>query len=324
LIRAPRSLQLEEVDTASTIANENGLCDGAEQPVSGDHSADGGEVAGSSITTCGENAPLHCCRAAAQLAHNLLRHERCRVSGRLGTVHASEEVLCASALALLWYLRDPPVSRATAQAINEQEVRFAAVNFAEWARRGDAHPIQYAHFDAELVRRMTSAGALFGRKFAPGCVSVEHWRKVLEQVRSGGEPAATGRSEAYPAGARDAANNGYQQQPRHNNDGSRRRDQPERTSYADYGGSRGYSNCDRDRYGDEDRQGSYYEGAYHGNRYSRDCEYNGGDYGAHTEQSRQGNHYHGRDGARQDSHGRSEEYRGSGAGYDQPYKRHRY
>jgi hypothetical protein len=239
-------------------------------------------------------------------------------------VHAPEEVFFATALALLGYLRDPPPSPATAQAANEQEVRIAAVNFAEWARRGDAHPIQYSHFDADLVRRMTSAGALFGRKFAPGCVSVEHWRKVLEQVRSGGEPAATGRSEAYPAGARDAANNGYQQQPRYNNDGSRRRDQPERTSYADYGGNHGYSHHDCDTYGYGDRQGSYHDGAYYDNRYSRDRDDSGGDYGARTEQSRQGNHYHGRDGARQDSYGRSEENRGSGAGYDQPYKRHRY
>jgi hypothetical protein len=316
-------------DKAFTVENENSARNGTVQSMPGGQSTDG-DVVGSSIVACEDSAPNTVVvdgqppnSSGGQLPSVT---SDAALLDAWATVHAPEEVFFATALALLGYLRDPTPSPGTSQANgNGQEVRIAAVNFAEWARRSDAHPIQYFHFDADLVRGMTATGALFGRKFAPGCVSVEQWRRALEQVRGGGEPADTGRSEAFPAGASGAASNGYQQQQRrHNNDGSRRRDPPHRATYAEYGGNCGYSNRDRDRYGDEDRQCSYHDRAYYDNHDGRDRGNSGGGYDAHTDRPPQGSHYSGRVDARYKSHGRREEYRGSGAGYGQPHKRHRY
>ena len=116
------------------------------------------------------------------------------------TVHAPEEVYFATLLALLGYLRDPPSSNssscsnkssssANSSSANSSttqqthsEVKLTAINYAQWARRGDAHPIQYSHINADIVVQMLNTGALFGRKFAAYSVDASEWRSIVQSL----------------------------------------------------------------------------------------------------------------------------------------------
>lgn len=199
------------------------------------------------------------------------------------TVHAPEEVFFPTALALLGYLRDSPalpVSQASSAGASQagnsasrsgnnnstsgaasttQEVRIAMVNFAEWARRGDAHPVQYDHIDAHLVKRMTAAGALFGRKFAAGSVSVNQWRAAvgLQAAQAGGSSAGYSEREGREHRDREGRDWGYDNYSHHGGYRSNYSDQYHSGNYGDpryshsgsnnsgYGGS-----YDRDGYQD--------------------------------------------------------------------------
>ena len=88
--------------------------------------------------------------------------------GAWDSVHAPEEIFFPTMLALLGHLR--------ADAEEEEEgdgVRRTAVTFAEWTRRGDAHPATHT-LNARTVHKMRMDGALFGRKF-PEHTSIETW-----------------------------------------------------------------------------------------------------------------------------------------------------
>lgn len=96
---------------------------------------------------------------------------------RNGSVFAPEEVFFPTVLSLLGYLRD---STSTENGVTSTGVKIAAVTFAEWAKKGDANPIAYDRFDAQLVQRMRATGAVFGRKFTQNSVTVSEWSRVVE------------------------------------------------------------------------------------------------------------------------------------------------
>ena len=95
-----------------------------------------------------------------------------------GSVFAPEEVFFPTVLSLLGYLRDN-TSTDTGDATSTG-VKITAVTFAEWAKKGDANPIAYDYFDAQLVQRMRSTGAVFGRKFTQNSVTVSEWSRLVE------------------------------------------------------------------------------------------------------------------------------------------------
>lgn len=221
------------------------------------------------------------------------------------TVHAPEEVFFATALALLGYLRDPPVPPVVGPegAVTTGEVRILAVNSAEWARRGDAHPIQHSRFDADLVRRMTAQGALFGRKFAPGSVSAQQWRTVLSQVKQGGEHRDSAVDGAYERTERRGDKDGrggtsYSgQQPYENQ------------RYSSSGGRTGYSGYSGYSAGDRGHSGGWSDG----DRY----------HSTHRDSREQGHYSHSHDRERDDSR-RREHDRDRYDGDTQQAKRRRY
>jgi hypothetical protein len=60
-------------------------------------------------------------------------------------------------LALLGYLRDETPSsssRTESQKQRHDEVLRQMVTYAEWARHGDANPINFARLDIPLLRRL--------------------------------------------------------------------------------------------------------------------------------------------------------------------------
>jgi hypothetical protein len=154
-------------------------------------------------------------------------------------------VFFPTALALLGDLRDSTANRSgnnsSSAATTTQEVRIAMVNFAEWARKGDAHPVQYDYIDAHLVQRMTAAGALFGRKFAAGSVSVSQWRAAvgLQAVQASGSSA--GYSECSGGEHRDR-DMGYDSHSHHGGYRSTYSDQHRGGNYGDPRYSHGGSN----------------------------------------------------------------------------------
>lgn len=227
---------------------------------------------------------------------------------RNSSVFAPEEVFFPTMLSLLGYLRADHVSSTANSSANSGvmttpsgEVKIAAVTFAEWAKRGDANPIQYAHCDANLVKRMRRSGALFGRKFAPGSASWSQWQDVMNQLSDGEGLANNGRktSGAYSDGGRNDYGDVYGDGRRieqHDRDIIRFNstnnyssyDNHHSTSSTYYGGS-GYSSHNYSR--QYNSQSTYNrEGGSRGEGYDggREGSYPGGDYNRHGKEEHPG------------------------------------
>ena len=90
-------------------------------------------------------------------------------------VWAPEEVFFATVMSLLGYLRQ-----------TKDEVRRQMVTYARWKKKGDANPISFDDFTVDLCKEFRESGAVFGRKFSKGTVSLAKWQAVVMAVDSKG------------------------------------------------------------------------------------------------------------------------------------------
>ena len=60
------------------------------------------------------------------------------------------------------------------------------MNFAKFAKPGDANPVTFNRLDNELLHEMRETNALFGRKFSEGSCSTKLWEQLIydNSVRS--------------------------------------------------------------------------------------------------------------------------------------------
>ncbi len=131
-----------------------------------------------------------------------------------GSVFAPEEVFFPTVLSLLGYLNDSTASDGR-NDVSTTNVKIAAVTFAEWAKKGDANPVAYEYLDAQLLQRMRSTGAVFGRKFGPNSVRVSVWCRVIEDcdAESNAQHISSSRQHSAQERYRNESNN------RRDNDG---------------------------------------------------------------------------------------------------------
>ena len=112
-------------------------------------------------------------------------------------VWAPEEVFFATVMSLLGYLRQ-----------TKDEVRRQMVTYARWKKKGDANPISFDDFTVDLCKEFRESGAVFGRKFSKGTVSLAKWQAVVMAVDSkGGVKSAD--SSKKPVVASSASTNTY-------------------------------------------------------------------------------------------------------------------
>lgn len=183
-----------------------------------------------------------------------------------GSVFASEEVFFPTVLSLLGYLRDS--TRTDSGDITSTGVKIAAVTFAEWAKKGDANPIAYDYFDAQLVQRMRVSGAVFGRKFAQNSVTVSEWSRAVEDCSASNNSQRGSYGRQYSSQGR--YHDDYNNTRNHNSQHSYRNDDDRYSNYSS--NDRSYNDNDRyrnNRY-DNNRgydQRNYDNRSYGDNRY---------------------------------------------------------
>lgn len=202
---------------------------------------------------------------------------------RNGSVFAPEEVFFPTLLSLLGYLRDQPaVSGGSSGASNKAagsapatEVKIATVTFAEWAKRGDANPIQYDYFEADLVTRMRRTGALLGRKFSRDSVTLAQWERVMGRLSGGAESSSrhVDRCGAHSEGRRSGGDSGS--------------------------ASRGYEHSNSNPYSDND----YIRASSSSGGNNTSSRYHSGDNRSHRDQQSRGSYEQQRDNA---SYGRND------------------
>ena len=101
-------------------------------------------------------------------------------------VWAPEEVYFPTLLAILGYLRED----------HDDEIKRTNINFAKFARHGDANPITFNRLDHKLLYEMRETNALFGRKFSEGSCSVQLWEQLIFTDSDKEEQSLLGQKEA--------------------------------------------------------------------------------------------------------------------------------
>lgn len=69
--------------------------------------------------------------------------------------------------------------------------------FAEWKRRGEANPIAFPHFTAQLHRKFQDSGSLLARKFPLHSVDLSTWNALVLGNPIGGKRSNTQTVDDY-------------------------------------------------------------------------------------------------------------------------------